>query len=153
MLVYSVPAWPETDFTVTLRVRIDEMPQGRIGQVFSAWAAGMDDPLRLVVDNGKLFARVESGGGFGTSGVPIEAARWHYVAAVKRGATLGLFLDGRPAGSGSVPEFTTTAARDCALGGNPHFSGNEFLAATFAEFGLWGRALSEEELQGMGREK
>ncbi len=147
MLVYSVPAWPKEDFTVAVRVRIDEMPEGRIGQIFSAWAAGMDDPLRLVVDHGKLFARVESGGGFGTLGIPIEAGRWHDVAAVKRGATLSLFVDGKTAGSCAAPEFRTTTARDCALGGNPHFSGNEFLAATFADFGLWARALSEEELR------
>ena len=52
MLLYSVPAWPEEDFTVAVRVSIEEMPKGRIGQIFSAWAAGMDDPLRLAVDNG-----------------------------------------------------------------------------------------------------
>ncbi|HMC67004.1 MAG TPA: LamG-like jellyroll fold domain-containing protein, partial [Gemmataceae bacterium] len=149
MLVYSVPVWPEADFTVTLRVRVDEMPQARIGQIFSAWAAGMDDPLRLVVDHGKLFARVEAGGGYGTPGVSIEAGRWYHVAAVKRGATLSLFLDGRPAGSGTTAEFTTTAARDCALGGNPHFSGNEFLAGTFADFGLWARALTDQEVVGI----
>jgi DUF1680 family protein len=153
MLLYSVPAWPEEDFTIALRVRIDEIPQGRIGQVFSAWAAGMDDPLRLVMDHGKLSARVEAGGGFGTRGVSIEAGRWYYVAAVKRGATLSLFLDGKPAGSSAAPETTTTTARDCALGGNPHFSGNEFLAATFSDFGLWARALSEDELGRLAPDK
>ena len=56
-------------------------------------------------------------------------------------------LDGKPAGSCGAPRFTTTAARDCALGGNPHFSGDESLAATFADFGFWERALSAEELQ------
>ena len=70
---------------MAVRVRIDSDAQGRIGQIFSAWAAGMDDPLRLVVENGKLFARIEAGGGFGTPGVPIDAGRWHHVAAVKRG--------------------------------------------------------------------
>ena len=153
MLVYSVPAWPEEDFTVAVRVRIEEMPKGRIGQIFSAWAAGMDDPLRLAVDNGKLFARIEAGGGFATPGVPIDTGHWHDVAAVKHGSKLTLFLDGKPVGSSAAPEFTTTSARDCALGGNPHFSGNEFLAGTFAYFGLWARALSSEELfQIAGRE-
>jgi hypothetical protein len=33
------------------------------------------------------------------------------------------------------------------LGGNPHFSGDESLTATFADFGFWERALSAEELQ------
>ncbi len=147
MLLYSVPAWPEEDFTAVVSVRIDELPNGRIGQVFSAWAAGMDDPLRLVVDNGKLFARIEAGSSFGTPGVPVGPSRWHRVAAAKRGATLTLFMDGLAVGSSAAPEFTTTTARDCALGGNPHFTGNEFLAATFADFSLWGRALSDEELR------
>ena len=147
MLVYAVPAWPEEDFTVAVRVRIDEMPKGGLGQIFSAWAAGMDDPLRLVVENGKLYARIEAGGAFGTPGVPIEAGRWYHVCAVKRGETLALFLDGQPAGSCAAPRFTTTAAHDCALGGNPHFGGDESLAATFADFGFWERALSTEELR------
>jgi hypothetical protein len=104
-------------------------PQSRIGQVFSSWAGGLDDPLRLVVDGGKLFARVEAGGGFSTTGVLVETGRWYAVAATKRGRTLTLYLDGRAIGSCSVPEFTNTRARDRALGGNPHFAGKEFLAA------------------------
>jgi uncharacterized protein len=146
MLVYAVPAWAEEDITVAVRVRIEEMPKSGVGQVFSAWAAGMDDPLRITVQNGKLFARVEAGNAFGTQGVPIELGRWYRVCAIKRGETLSLLLDGKPAGSCSVPRFTTTTAHDCALGGNPHFSGDESLAATFADFGLWERALSPEEL-------
>ena len=152
MLMYAVPAWPEEDYTVAVRVRLDEMPKGRLGQIFSAWAAAMDDPLRLVVEQGKLFARIESGGVFGTPGVPIDAGRWHHVCAVKRGETLALFLDGQPAGSCAAPRFTTTAARECALGGNPHFSGDESLTATFADFGFWERALSAEELQRLAHE-
>jgi len=147
MLVYSIPVWPEEDFTVALRVRIDEMPKGRLGQIFSAWAAGLDDPLRLTVENGKLFGRIESGQLLGTPGVPISAGAWHQIIAVKNGNALKLFLDGQPAGSCAAPQFNTTAARDCALGGNPHFTGNECLAATVADFGLWERALSDVEIQ------
>ena len=147
MLVYSIPAWPEQDFTVAVRVQINEMPKGRLGQIFSAWTAGMDDPLRLTVENGKLFARIEAGQVFGTAGTPISTRTWHHVAAVKRGATLKLFLDGQPADSCAAPEFITTATRDCALGGNPKFTGNEFLAAAFADFGLWERALSPAEVE------
>ncbi len=153
MLVYAVPAWPDEDFTVAVRVRIDELPQGRIGQIFSAWAAGSDDPLRLVVENGKLFARIEAGGGGGTAGVAIEPGRWHHVAAAKRGTTLTLFLEGRAAGSTAAPRFATTTARDCALGGNPHFTGDEFLGATFANFSFWGRGLSDDEVRRLAAEE
>jgi DUF1680 family protein len=152
MVVYAVPVWPEEDFSVVVTVRVEELPKNRIGQVFSAWAGGTDDPLRLVVDNGKLFARIESGGGSSTPGVPIQVGQWRRVAAVKRGTTLTLFVDGKPVGACAAPEFSTTAAHDFALGGNPHFSGSEFLAATFADFGFWGRALSEQEVQRTTRE-
>jgi uncharacterized protein len=147
MLVYSIPVWPEGDFTVAVRVQINEMPKERLGQIFSAWTAGMDDPLRLAVQNGELFARIEAGQVFGTAGTPLSTGTWHHVAAVKSGATLKLFLDGQLAGSCAAPELTTTATSDCALGGNPKFNGNEFLAAAFADFGLWERALSPTEVQ------
>ena len=152
MLVYAIPVWPEEDFTVAVRVRINEIPKGRLGQIFSAWTAGMDDPLRLAVEDGKLFGRIEAGQVFGTAGTPISAGTWHHVAAVKSGARLNLFLDGHPAGSCAAPEFTTTATRECALGGNPRFTGNEFLAAAFADFGLWERALTPAEVQRLAAE-
>ncbi len=107
----------------------------------------MDDPLRLVVDNGKVFARIESGGVFSTPGNPIEPGRWYAVAAVKQGGKLTLYVDGRAVGSCNAPEFNNTQAQDCALGGNPHFGGNEFLAARFADFRFYARALSDQELQ------
>ena len=149
MLVYAVPVWPEEDFSVAVRVRLNEPSPTHPGQIFSAWAAGMDDPLRLVVEGGKLSARIESGGAFSTPGVAINTGTWQHVAAVKRGGTLTLFLNGQPAGSCAAPEFTTTQAKDCALGGNPHFNGNEFLAARFADFTFYARALTAEEVHGM----
>ena len=149
MLIYAVSPWPEEDFTVSLRVLVREASLKRFGQVFSAWAAGMDDPLRIVVDQGKLAARVEAGGAFGTPGMAIEAGRWYAVAAVKRGGTLTLWVDGKTVGSCAVPEFMSTGAQDCALGGNPHFSGNEFLAARFADFRFYAKALGPEEIRAL----
>jgi Concanavalin A-like lectin/glucanases superfamily len=102
-----------------------------------------------MVDGGKVFARIEAGGGFSTPGAMMEAGRWYHVAAVKRGGNLTLFVDGQSVGSCAAPEFTTTQATDCALGGNPHFSGNEFLAARFADFSFFARALTTEEIQGL----
>jgi hypothetical protein len=77
----------------------------------------------------------------------MEAGRWYHVAAVKRGGKLTLFVDGQSIGSCAAPEFTTTQATDGALGGNPHFSGNEFLAARFADFAFFARALTAEDIQ------
>ncbi len=146
-LVYLVPAWPEEDYTVSVRVCIRDLPQKRVGQIFSAWAGNMDDPLRLVVQNDQVFARIEAGGNFTTPGTRIEAGRWYSLTAVKESTTLTLYLDGIAVGSGTVPMYNSTSARDCALGGNPHFAGNEFLAARFADFRLYARALSPTEVR------
>jgi hypothetical protein len=147
MLLYAMPAWPEEEFTVVVRVRLNEEQSNHPGQIFSAWAASMDDPLRLMVKNGKIFAGIESGGAFSTPSVAIETGRWQHVAAVKRGGTLTLFINGKSAGSCAAPEFTTTQAKNCALGGNPNYTGNEFLAARLADFTLFARALSAEEIR------
>jgi len=40
---------------------------------------------------------------------------------------------------------------DCALGGNPHFSGNEHLAVTVADLALFPRGLSAEEVKELAR--
>jgi hypothetical protein len=152
MLVYELPEeWAE-DFSVSVWVRLTAPPPpvrpGRgLGQVFSAWAAGMDDPLRLTMEDGKLFARMEAQQAYSTQGVPLGAGEWHHLAAIKSGPLLALFVDGRRHEQVAVPRSISTTARTCALGGNPNFSGNECLAAQFAGFSLWFRALSDEEVQ------
>ena len=147
MLHYSLGAWPAEDWTVVVRVRVRELPRNRLGQVFSAWCRNVDDPLRLVLDGGKLYARIEAGAGFSTPGLTLEPGRWYAVAAVKREGTLRLLVDGKTIGSCAAPMYLPTQATDCALGGNPHYSGNEFLAASFADFAFYARALSDAELQ------
>lgn len=146
-IVYDLPGWPAEDLTLAVRVRLDAFPEGRLGQVFSAWTAAMDDPLRLVIDRGRLYARVEAGGGSSTPGVAFETGRWYAVVAVRHAATLTLYVDGRQVGRTSVPAVAFTRSQACALGGNPRFSGNEHLAAAFADFSLWERAWRDAEIQ------
>ncbi len=135
------------DTTVSVRVQVDEMPDKRIAQVFSAWCAAGDDPLRLVVENGQIFARVEGGRGAATGGVTISAGTWHHVAAVRESDVLTLFLDGQPVASAAMPEKLKSKSKLCAIGGNPLYKGNpEFLAASFRDFMLWNRALTDEEV-------
>jgi DUF1680 family protein len=145
-LVYQIEEFPEEDYTMAVWVRIDESPSNRIGQIFSAWCAAMDDPLRVCVDRGKLFARIEAGQGYSTPGLGIEPGRWRHIAAVKAGDRLTLFIDGKPGPAAVVPMFSHSNSREVALGGNPRFSGNECLAASFADFRFYARALSEIEL-------
>ncbi|MBI4604988.1 MAG: glycoside hydrolase family 127 protein [Planctomycetes bacterium] len=148
---YEVPWFPERDYSVALRFAPRSFPQGRIAQLFSAWAAGMDDPLRITVDGGKLSARIEAGGGWSAGGAPLEAGKWVHVAAVKSGPKLTLYVDGEERGSAQVPEEVYSDAASVALGGNPNFGGNEFLPASIAGFALYARALSAEEVRGLAR--
>jgi hypothetical protein len=146
MLVYALPEDFGEDYSAAVWVRVRELPAGRIGQVLSLWAGGMDDPLRLTVDGGQLFARIEAQKVFSTRGLSIQPGVWYHVAAVKAGAKLTLYLNGEAQQTIAVPEVIHTSARVCALGGNPNYSGPEFLHADFAEFALFARALSAAEV-------
>jgi hypothetical protein len=133
---------------VSIWVAVNEFPDDRIGQVSSAWCAGMDDPLRLVVDGRKLFARIEAGAGYGTEGVELEPDRWYHVVAVKQQDELALYVDGQLRSSAEAPLLIWSGATNFALGGNPNYTGApEFLAARFADLRFLARALSAEEVK------
>lgn len=148
-LRYALPWIPWDSYSAVVRVKVRAFPEGRIAQVFSAWAAGMDDPLRITLDGGRLFVRIEAGRAFSTEGVPIEAGRWMHVAAVKDGPRLRLHIDGEERAATDVPAEIRTAASSCALGANPNHSGDESLAASFSGFSVHARALSAEEVRAL----
>lgn len=145
-IVYAIEEFPDEDYSAAVWVRIRSIPEARLGQIVSAWARGMDDPLRVAVDGGKLHARIEAGQAYGTGGIPIAPGRWHCVAVVKQGSSLTLWLDGKARSKAAVPSIISSSSRLIALGGNPLFDGNEFLAMDATEFRLFGRALSENEV-------
>jgi hypothetical protein len=148
-LIYALAEFPEDDFSATVWVRPTKLPEGRLGQILSAWATGMDDPLRLCIDQGRVHARIEAGQGYSTEGVPIKVGEWFHVAAVKEGARLKLFVNGWLRAQTAAPLTVHTSARDFALGGNPHYGGNEFLAAQFAELMFYSRALTDTEVKAL----
>ncbi len=153
MLVYKLRAFPSRDYSVSLwcmPLRVD----GPLGQIFSAWSQGMDDPLRISVQNGHLNARVEAAGAFATKPVPIQKGQWYHVCAVKKGTTLALHLNGSQVGTITVPAEVRSMAHDFALGGNPHFTGSsgERLACRVARLKLWARALSAAEIKDLASE-
>jgi len=143
---YDIGAFPEEDFTVALRVRVTALPKTNYGQVFSAWCAGMDDPLRLVVHKGKLHARIEAGRFYGTGGAPVQIGTWMHVAAVKQGGRLTLYINGKSFASADVPKRVVSGAGDFAIGGNPHYHGPEYLAARLADLRVYARALPAAEV-------
>jgi DUF1680 family protein len=147
MLVYALTGELGRDYSVGVWVRLLATPEGRLGQVFSAWAGPMDDPLRITIQDRRLFARLESGQAYSTAGVPVKVGRWYHVAAVKAGTNLTLYVDGQACQSIPVPEWVLTRSEACALGGNPRYPGNEFLAVQLARFTLAARAWSAEEVR------
>ena len=147
MFSYPLEEFPEGDYSVTLRVKILELPQNRLGQIFSAWTAGGDDPLRLVIDKGRLHARIENAaGGSSTEGIPVATNEWQHIVAMKKDNRLHLYINGAKRGETSAPANLVTSSRGVALGGNPLYSGNEFLKARFADFKFHARALTAEEI-------
>jgi hypothetical protein len=147
LLVYPVRQFPSRDYTV----RINCQPLQRsdeLGQVFSAWCRAGDDPLRICVEGGRLYARIEaSGGGASTSGVAVHEGTWIDICVVKRSDRLSLFIDGTLAETIRVPPQVVSAASDFAIGGNPHFTGySEHLACRVAGLQLLARAISDNEV-------
>ena len=149
MLLYALPADFGKDFTVAVSVRIFPETAPRPSQIFSAWCAPLDDPLRLVFEKGQLSARIEAGRGYSTKNIPLESNVWHHVAAVKNVDRLTLFVDGHALDSIAVPSGLATAARDCAIGGNPHFTGPEFLAGEFRSLFVRSQASSAAEIEAL----
>ena len=146
-VTYRLGEFPEEDYTLAVRVRIERLPLGRLGQVFSAWCAPMDDPLRVCVEHGRLYARVEAGNGYGTEGFPVHAGQWYDVVAVKEGTRFTLYVDGAVAGRAMVPYAVHSRSLEVAIGGNPRFGGNESLPASFADLSLHARAFTAEEVR------
>jgi hypothetical protein len=156
MLAYALPeGFGAGDFTVAVSVKVEALPEKRLGQIFSAWCASGDDPLRLVVQNGHVHARIENkAGSAGTGGVPLATGGWRHIAATKEGSVLTLFVDGVPCSSAEGPPVLQTQSKAGALGGNPLYTGApEFLAAEFRNFAVYGRALADEEVAARAKAK
>lgn len=146
MITYGLPEQLGPDFTVAVRVRLRALPSARLGQLFSAWAGPMDDPLRLTVESGQLSAQMEAGRVFATGGFQLPLNEWQEVVAVKEGTTLKLYVNGQQRAATAVPATFSTAARMCAIGGNPLFTGPEFVPADFSDLLVRNRALTAAEV-------
>jgi hypothetical protein len=153
MIVYALGEFPPRDYTLAVWATW-EAPKGRLGQVVSAWEGMMDDPLRICVDGGKLFARVEAARGYSTPGLSLEAGRWHHLAAVKRGPELTLYVNGQPAATLKLPQEVNSLSDQVALGGNPNYTlKSEHLACRLAGFVFYSRAMSGLEVRALHEAK
>ena len=149
---YRLLSFPEDGYAAHAWIAPASFPQGRIAQVMSAWSRPGDDPLRITIEGGKLFARIESGGrSFSTEGVPLELDRWVHVAAVKSGPKLVLYVAGAERSTAAVPEAVESASELVGLGGNPLFGGDESFHGSIARFparGARARARGDPEDRG-----
>ncbi|MDR1279312.1 MAG: hypothetical protein LBK99_00630 [Opitutaceae bacterium] len=84
--------------TVTIEARIRPQPHEETGYVFSDQNRALD--LGLAPD-GRLF--VQRADTRLVSGQPIPTGEWSHVAAVYDGATLRLYINGKPAGEKNAP--------------------------------------------------
>jgi DUF1680 family protein len=147
---FAIEEFPERDYTVSIWARVTELPGARLGQIFSAWSRGMDDPLRLVVQGDQLFARLEAGQFYGTPGYKLQTGVWYHVVGVKQADKLTLYVDGTARSTAAVPIVVASSAENFALGSNPNYVGApEFLAAQMADLRFYLRALSAEEVQSL----
>jgi len=145
-VTYAIDLFPEEDYTAALWLRPEGLPTDRLQEVFSAWACGMDDPLRICLQGEEVFARIEAGAAHGTEGVGLANGRWVHVAAVKQGPELRLYVDGTLRQKATVPHFVFSATRNVGIGCNPNYAGNECLQGALAGFCLYARALGADEI-------
>ena len=145
---YKTPGMPGDNYTVSVWFRVDTAQQ-HMAQVFSAWSKFGDDPLRLVIDKGNVYARIEGAGGANTKGTPVTLGKWTHVAAVKAGGNLKFYVDGALIDSVGAPAIVPTLSKDVSLGSNPHHSGDEHLRGAIDDFALWARPLGEAEVKAL----
>jgi len=148
MARYTLPFFPERDYTAMAWIRPENLAAKGLQQVFSAWCASSDDPLRITLEKGKLHARLESEKGFaGTEGIPLKENEWRHVAAVKKGNTLTLYINGAPGAPATVPEKPNSNSHEVAFGANPRYSGGEHFHGCISDALFFARALEVGEIQ------
>lgn len=150
-LQFALAAFPEEDYTFCAWICVSAFSTKAYQQVFSAWARPMDDPLRVCIRGQAVEARIEAGTTYATPAAAIETGRWVHVAAVKEGAELRLYVDGRQAGTAAVPEVIESATRSFAVGANPHFEGDEYFDGRVESFSFHAKALTDERIRELAR--
>jgi DUF1680 family protein len=145
LVAFAVRRFPSENYSAAVWVRAAKAPE-RMAQVLSAWCKAGDDPLRVSLEGGRIFARIEGGGFHSTPGAPFPFDQWTHVAFVKEGDKLRLYLNGEAVAEAASPRRVFSGSTDVALGGNPKFSGDESLPARYAGFRLYARALSASEV-------
>ncbi|MEW6237915.1 MAG: beta-L-arabinofuranosidase domain-containing protein [Candidatus Omnitrophota bacterium] len=146
MLRYQLPYFPADEYTFLVWVYPETPPTVHIAQIVSAWIRGGDDPLRVTLQGGKIYGRIEGFTGANTKGIPVNNKEWLHVAAVKSGSQLSLYINGKLADSTNAPIYLPTLAQDFALGANPHYEGNEYFTGCLDDFAFYAKAMNAEQI-------
>lgn len=150
---YALPLPPAGAFAFAAWVYPEQLDKPGVQHLCSAWHTGMDDPLRVTLDGGKLHARIEAGTMYSTPGVPLPQDAWSHVAAVKEGGQLRLYLNGEKVAETGVPVHIPSASRLLALGGNPQYRGaSEGFTGRIDDARFYLRALTESDIAALAAE-
>ena len=148
-LVYDAPRFPLHTYTLAVWMKPEGLrPDGRRWHhVASAWCAGLNDPLRLTVQDGKLAVCIEqSGAGARTKAIDVENDKWLHVAVVKRYQDLTLYVNGRRTASILVPARFEHGAKNLGVGCNPNFGDTESFRGCLAEVLFSREALTDADI-------
>ncbi len=151
-LRYRIPFFPDEDYSFSAWICPEGLPAKGLQQVFSAWCKGGDDPLRVTLEGGNIFARIENPkGGCSTRGTPVRNGEWVHVAAVKDRGKLTLYVNGAPVESVVTHQYIRSESSAIGIGFNPLFAGGEHFAGKVDDFAFYARALSAEDIVEMHR--
>lgn len=149
-LVYDIGAFPVRDYSFAAWFAPDNLAANddQWHHIFSAWAGGSDDPLRVSVQNRRLVANIEQrAGGYRMAGPELKDGDWTHVTVVKDGVQWRLYVNGALAQQAKVPEDLESSATNIGLGCNPNFGQLEGYRGSIADVRLYANALSDAAIQ------
>lgn len=149
-LVYDIGAFPVRNYSFSAWFAPDNLAANddKWHHVFSAWAQGSDDPLRVSVQNKRVVANIEQhAGGSHCPGPELKEDTWIHVAVVKDGTQLRLYVNGALIHTTTVPEELKTSATKIGLGCNPNFGELEGYQGSIADVRLYAGVLTDAAIQ------
>ena len=153
-LVYPLNPFPIKDYTATAWIRLDSPLSKANHQIFSAWSASLDDPLRLMVTDKEIQGIIEAQKTIKTPPVTLQIGKWYHVAFVKQANEIFVYLDGEEvAHNNQVPDVLNTTSRAIGIGCNPTYSGQtESFKGAIDQIRLYNRAFSPLQIRQMWEE-
>ena len=140
-IIYQLEEFPAYAFEASLDFMLAAAPPtGQISEIMSAWARGMDDPVRLAVDDQeRLYGAVEGTLSGQTRRIKLTTNEWYHARIIKEGASWRLYLNDELVDELTTEEVSSTTSSLIGLGCNPKFRAqSEFFNGKIANFKLSG---------------